>query len=135
MKPYLLVIFVAITITARANHGNFADSTRSPPAPTVKAHAHYDGILSLATDGQYTFFCLGGPSVGISQGNWRIAINMYPSLRIGRPEGSPSPVITPTLGTGIYVAYKRVLLLVPLHYISEERKWTVAVGLGWRVTK
>lgn len=135
MKHFLLILLLASPLTTHARSGDVADSTKTTPAPTAKAHAHYDGIISLATDGNYGFFCLGGPSIGITQGNWRIAINLYPSLRIGRPEGSPSPTITPTLGSGIYLAYKRAIFLVPFHYISEQRTWTVALGFGWRVTR
>lgn len=137
MKHVFFVSLLLIGSATCALASSVADSTRtkSPASTGIQTHAHYEGIISLATDGQYGFFCLGGPSVGLTQGHWRVAIHLYPSLRLGRPEGSPSPGITPTLGTGIYVAYKRAIFLVPFHYISEERRWTVAVGLGWKVTK
>jgi len=135
MKLFLFVLLFTTTLTTYANQGIVADSTAAAPAPTVRTHAHYDGIISLSTNGKYTFFCLGGPSIGISQGHWRFAINLYPSLRIGRPEGSQSTLIVPSLGSGFYVGYKRAILLVPFHYIAEDRKWVVAFGLGWRVSK
>lgn len=134
MNCTVLIVLLMTTIATYAHTRTGGDSTGVASNRPVRAHAHYDGIISMSTNGKYGFFCLGGPSVGISQGHWRVAINMYPSLRIGRPEGSLAPQITPTLGTGVYVAYKRAILLVPFHYITEDRAWTTAIGLGWRVT-
>ncbi|WP_338875580.1 hypothetical protein WBJ53_08170 [Spirosoma sp. SC4-14] len=136
MNPFVFVLLFATTLTAYAYQGTTrADSTSALPTPSVKAHAHYDGIVSLSTNGKYTFFCLGGPSVGISEGQWRIAINFYPSLRIGRPEGGTSTLVVPSLGAGFYVGYKRAILIIPFHYITEERRWIMTAGLGWRITK
>jgi hypothetical protein len=90
--------------------------------------ASITGSVMLTTDGSSLFYNMGGPGVKFTKNNWMLGINMLPSLRFFKDD--PRPFITPMLGAGILIGYKRLMVGVPLYYLSAKSEWIISAGVG-----
>jgi hypothetical protein len=90
--------------------------------------ASITGSVMLTTDGSSLFYNMGGPGVKITKDKWMLLINMLPSLRLYKDE--PRPLITPILGGGISIGYKRLMIGFPCYYLAPKSEWVVSAGLG-----
>jgi hypothetical protein len=91
------------------------------------------GSAMLSTDGKSVFFNMGGPGIKLSAKNWSTSISMIPSLRFF--EDDPRPIVTPLLGVGLNVSYKRWVLGFPCYYLASKSMWILSVGAGVRLGK
>lgn len=74
------------------------------------------------------FFNMGGPTLKFAFNKINLGFSMYPSLRA---EFQTSK-ITPILGTGFSVNYKKVVLLFPMYYMPASNVWVTTIGLGYK---
>jgi len=58
---------------------------------------------------------------------------MYPSLRFW--EDAPRTFVTPSLGFGAFIQYKKVSLITPIYYNSPKNEWIPSVGLAYKLNK
>jgi hypothetical protein len=98
----------------------------------------FDGQIVVATNGDAVFTNFGGPGLRMKPSkSLAFAINMLPSLSF--IENAPRPLVTPTLGVGFQLSYKQFILCLPLYYVapkgSSVQNWTMAFGIGYRLSK
>ncbi|MCS6833521.1 MAG: hypothetical protein NZ521_08085 [Flammeovirgaceae bacterium] len=93
----------------------------------------FDGQIVLTTNGEFTFLNFGGPGVKIKKGVWTISLNMLPSLRFHKD--AKAPLVTPSLGTGVQLYYKRLILCGSTYYVANRNYWIVTGGLGFKLSK
>ena len=87
----------------------------------------------ISTDGESAFFTMGGPGIKLSREGWHLGVYMLPSLRYKKDATAPD--ITPILGTGLVMGYKRIVLSIPFYYLSATKEWSVAAGIGVKLGK
>ena len=95
--------------------------------------ASITGAAIVSTDGKSVFFNMGGPGIKVAKKDWMASINLLPSLRFF--EDNPRPFVTPILGTGVCIGYKRFILAVPFYYLSAKAEWIVTAGIGVKLGK
>jgi hypothetical protein len=91
------------------------------------------GMALLSTSGESAYLTMGGPGIKVTHGAWQGGIYMLPSLRYKQDAAAPD--VTPLLGSGIIIGYKRLLIGIPLYYLAATKKWEAAFGLGFRLGK
>jgi len=89
------------------------------------------GMALLSTSGESAYLTMGGPGIKATHGAWQAGIYMLLSLRF--KQDATAPDITPVLGPGIIIGYKRILIGVPIYYLAAAKKWVTAFGLGVRL--
>ena len=103
------------------------------PKPTFG----FDGQIAITTNGKSFFMNMGGPGIKFTRKPFAVSFNMFPSLMIA--ENAPKPLITPTLGAGFQIFYKRLILSMPLYYVVEKgnptQQWVFSAGLGFKLSK
>jgi hypothetical protein len=95
--------------------------------------ASITGSAMVSTDGTSVFYNMGGPGIKITKDKWMAGISMLPSLRYFKDD--PRPIITPILGGGVSIGYKRLMIGFPLYYIAAKAQWIVSAGLGVKLGK
>jgi hypothetical protein len=95
--------------------------------------ANITGSVMVSTDGTSFFYNMGGPGVKWTKDKWMIGLNLIPSLRFFKDE--PRPFVTPMLGAGVIIGYKRWMLGVPMYYLSAKAEWIATVGVGVKLGK
>jgi hypothetical protein len=91
------------------------------------------GQVALTSDfKENIFFNMGGPGVKLSQkpSKWVFSINMFPSLRWNTSEKDQNKQVTPVLGAGVQIFYKKLLISLPAYYLSIQNIWVGSVGVG-----
>ena len=112
---------------------NFAQDNESK----VKL-SFFEGIAVAGYVDHGAFVNFTGPSVSFVQNQTKVMFGMLPSIRIkeDRSSSTKNSIITPNLGMGITVAYKKLALQVPLYYnaktSTDDGKWKVGIGVGYR---
>jgi hypothetical protein len=91
------------------------------------------GSVISAWEGNAMYFSLGGPGIKLSAGKWAVSPHQLPSLRLLKDK--PCPFITPVLGTGLLVGYKRLIAGLPLYYVASQLKWKAGIGLRVKIGK
>lgn len=98
----------------------------------------FDGIALAGYVDDGGFLNFTGPNVNLVHRNTKIMFGMLPSLRIkeDRSETTKNSILTPNLGMGITVAYRKLALQIPFYYnaktATENGKWKMGIGLGYR---
>lgn len=112
---------------------NFAQENNSK----VNA-SFFDGIVVAGYVDNGAFINFTGPNINFVHHQTKFILGMLPSLRI-KEDKSPTTknsIITPNLGMGITVAYKKLALQIPLYYNAKttaaDGKWKIGVGIGYR---
>jgi hypothetical protein len=100
---------------------------------TSNVSASITGSAMITTDGVSVFYNMGGPGIKITKDKWMVGISMLPSLRYFKDD--PRPIITPILGGGVSIGYKRLMIGFPLYYIAAKAQWIVSAGLGVKLGK
>lgn len=122
-KSTILLIAICSSVCSKS----FAQSTKNTSPDKTKVTI--SGNFIVATDFKSVYTSYGGPSVKFSfSKNTYACISMFPSLRW--KSDSIKPDVLPILGTGILIGYKRLILAIPVYYITNENKWKVAGGAG-----
>lgn len=131
-KLLLFVSFLTFAFNSQLN----AQTVEQPK--DKKFDLSFDGQIVVATNGDAIFTNFGGPGLRMKPGkSLAFTINMLPSLSF--IESAPRPLVTPTLGVGFQVSYKQFILCLPLYYVppkgSNVQNWTMAFGIGYRLSK
>ncbi|WDF48513.1 hypothetical protein PQ459_08540 [Chryseobacterium sp. KACC 21268] len=98
----------------------------------------FDGIAVAGYVDNGAFLNFTGPNVNFTHNQTKVMLGMLPSIRIKEDKSgtTKNSIVTPNLGMGITVAYKKLALQIPLYYnaksTTENGKWKVGIGLGYR---
>lgn len=102
----------------------------------VKA-SFFEGIGVAGYVDHGAFINFTGPNVGFAHKGLKFIAGMLPSLRIREDHspGTKNSPITPNLGAGLTVVYKKIALQVPVYYntktSSDNGAWKAGIGLGY----
>lgn len=120
MKKILLLIGFIITYSISFSQANKPVTTSG-----------LSGQFLVSYDGSAVYFNLGGPNITYTiNKNTKLSLCMLPSLRI--IEDPVKPMITPILGSGITMQYKKFVLGLPCYYIQSDNKWKLSFGIGYK---
>lgn len=120
MKKIFLLISLTIFCTVI-----FAQANKSVSSSSLS------GQFLISYDGSALYANMGGPNVTYTiNKNTKISLCMFPSLRI--IEDAVKPTVTPILGTGISMQYKKLVIGLPCYYIQSDNKWNISFGLGYK---
>ncbi len=123
MKKILTSFFLVLTFY-------FVVAQDSSSTKKVVHVSTFSGQAMLSHDGDAFYLNFGGPSVMANFGKIKIMIGMFPSLRI--KEDPVRSTLTPILGTGPTLQYKKLLLGFPFYYIAASNVWKMSAGLGYK---
>jgi hypothetical protein len=102
--------------------------------PAKKANNwRIEGQMGISTNGKAVFLCFGGPNLRFQYKKIAFGLSLYPSLRFW--EDKPRTFITPTLGMGAYLMYKRWGLACPMYYNAGKNEWMPTGGIIFRLSK
>ena len=126
-KSLLLIAFTFLMTTANAQEKRITTSA-------------WDGAFVIGTfnEGEGGFANFGGPSVKYKQKSFSAGLGMLPGVRIkeDKSTGTKNSTITPSLGFGLTMAYKHVVLQIPAYYSTKgaaDGKWLMGLGLGFKL--
>lgn len=98
----------------------------------------FDGIAVAGYVDNGAFLNFTGPNVNFVYNQTKIMFGMLPSVRIKEDKSSTTKnsILTPNLGIGITVAYKKLALQIPFYCNSKtstvDGKWKMGIGIGYR---
>lgn len=95
--------------------------------------ASITGSVMVSTDGESLFYNMGGPGIKFTKDQFYISVNMLPTLRYFKDE--PRPFVTPLLGTGLIIGYKRFIIGMPVYYLAAKASWIISGGIGIKLGK
>lgn len=123
MKKICIAVFLITTFYD-------AIAQDSSSAKTHIRATKFTGQVMASYDADAFYVNFGGPSLSVNFGKLKLAISMLPSLRI--KDDPVRPVVTPILGAGPSLQYKKMLLGFPFYYIAASNVWKMSVGLGYK---
>ncbi len=91
------------------------------------------GSVMVSTDGESVFYNMGGPGIKFTKDKLSIGFNMLPSLRFFKDD--PRPLVTPLLGAGLIIGYKRFIIGMPVYYLAAKTTWIISGGVGVKLGK
>jgi hypothetical protein len=91
------------------------------------------GSMMISTDGKSIFYNMGGPGIKFTKDKLTIGFNMLPSLRFFKDD--PRPLVTPLLGAGLIIGYKRFIIGMPVYYLAAKTSWIISGGIGVKLGK
>ena len=94
-----------------------------------------EGIVVAGYFDHGAYLNFAGPGIKFSHRSVTLMAGMLPSLRFRKDESSPRQApVTPTLGFGPTIVYRKLALQFPLYYNAKtnaaDGKWKVGVGIG-----
>lgn len=102
----------------------------------IKA-SFFDGIAVIGYVDHGAFLNFTGPNISYKNKDLKFVLGMLPSLRIkeDQSEGTKNSVITPNLGAGLTVVYKKLAVQIPFYYntktSTQNGAWKMGIGLGY----
>ncbi|ROI03834.1 hypothetical protein EGI16_10300 [Chryseobacterium sp. G0240] len=105
-------------------------------ASKIKASL-FEGIAVAGYVDHGAFINFTGPSVSLAHRKLKFILGMLPSIRIkeDRSSGTKNSPITPNLGVGFTVIYRKAVLQIPLYYntktSTQDGNWKIGIGLGY----
>jgi hypothetical protein len=102
----------------------------------IKA-SFFDGIAVAGYVDHGAFINFTGPNISYKGKDLKFILGMLPSLRIkeDRSEGTKNSALTPNLGVGLTVVYKKLALQVPVYYntktSTQNGAWKAGIGFGY----
>jgi hypothetical protein len=102
----------------------------------IKA-SFFDGIVVFGYVDHGAFINFTGPNISYKNKDIKLILGMLPSLRIkeDKSEGTRNSPITPNLGAGLTVVYKKIALQLPVYYntktSNQNGAWKIGIGLGY----
>ncbi|MCS3529544.1 hypothetical protein [Chryseobacterium sp. JUb7] len=103
---------------------------------SIKA-SFFDGIAVAGYVDHGAFINFTGPNVSLKNKDLKFILGMLPSLRIkeDKSEGTKNSAITPNLGAGLTVVYKKLAVQIPVYYntktSAQNGAWKMGIGLGY----
>lgn len=103
----------------------------SAPTKTVAPSKPFKviGTFGVSYWSKNMFVNLGGPSLKFNYKKMGIMLSFFPSLRTSFE--TPVITLTPILGTGACIYYKKIALTAPCYYIANRNIWVVSYGIAY----
>lgn len=100
----------------------------------------WDGMIVTGYVDDGAFVNFGGPAVKMVCKPVTVLLGMLPSLKIKEDKvaagAKKNATVTPSLGAGLSIAYKHIILQLPLYYTAKTAttngKWNMGIGLGYK---
>lgn len=98
----------------------------------------FDGIAAAGYVDHGAFLNFTGPNISMKYKEAKFILGMLPSLRIkeDRSPGTKNSAITPNLGAGLTIAYRKIAFQIPFYYnsktTSQNGAWKIGLGMGYR---
>ena len=102
----------------------------------IKA-SFFEGIAVAGYVDRGAFINFTGPNVNATYKGFKFIVGMLPSLRIKEDHspGTKNSPITPNLGAGLTMVYKKMALQIPFYYnpktTTQDGKWKMGIGIGY----
>ncbi|MCJ7935258.1 MAG: hypothetical protein MUW56_16945 [Chryseobacterium sp.] len=109
----------------------------SQEAPSKIKASFFDGTAVAGYVDHGAFINFTGPNISLTHQNVKLILGMLPSLRIkeDRSPGTKNSLMTPNLGAGLTVVYKKIAFQVPAYYNSktsdQNGHWKAGIGIGY----
>jgi hypothetical protein len=140
-KCNLLVVIAIMSLIGISNTRiSFAQETSKKETPKVTMKAVGSLAVSYHAGSESVFLNFGGPGLRLEYGKFGISYFMFPSLRYfhGNVDDNTNPYrtkssVTPILGTGLQLSYKKIAVVLPMYYLPNNNVWIMSVGLGYKL--
>lgn len=102
----------------------------------IKA-SFFDGIAVAGYVDHGAFINFTGPNISFKNKDLKLILGMLPSLRIkeDKSSGTRNSAITPNLGAGLTIVFKKWAVQFPVYYNSktliQNGAWKAGIGLGY----
>jgi hypothetical protein len=109
----------------------------SQESASVLKASFFDGIAATGYADHGAFINFTGPNINYTCHGAKFILGMLPSLRIkeDKSPGTKNSAVTPNLGAGLTVVYKKIALQLPFYYntktAAENGRWKAGIGLGY----
>lgn len=109
----------------------------SQETPSRIKASFFEGIAVAGYVDHGAFINFTGPNVNASYKGFKFIIGMLPSLRIkeDKSSGAKNSAITPNLGAGLTMVYKKMVLQIPVYYntktATQDGSWKIGAGIGY----
>ena len=97
----------------------------------------FEGIAVAGYVDHGAFLNFTGPNISLKHKNIKYIAGMLPSLRIreDRSSGTRNSPVTPTLGAGFTMVYRKIVLQIPVYYNTktpdQNGSWKIGAGVGY----
>ncbi|AYZ11182.1 hypothetical protein EGY05_04255 [Chryseobacterium arthrosphaerae] len=97
----------------------------------------FEGIAVAGYVDHGAFLNFTGPNISLKHKNIKYIAGMLPSLRIreDRSSGTRNSPVTPTLGAGFTIVYRKIVLQIPVYYNTktpdQNGSWKIGAGVGY----
>ncbi len=105
---------------------------------SIKVSA-YEGLINGGYVGNGAFLNTIGPNVSLNFKDSKIILGTLPSLRFQNDNSltkTKNSFVTPSLGIGLSYQHKKLVLQLPIYYVSkntlEDGKWEIGIGIGFQ---
>ncbi|WP_300685088.1 hypothetical protein [Chryseobacterium sp.] len=109
----------------------------SQETPSKIKASFFEGIAVAGYVDHGAFINFTGPNVNASYKGFKFIIGMLPSLRIKEDQspGAKNSAITPNLGAGLTMVYKKMVVQIPVYYntktATQDGSWKIGAGIGY----
>ncbi len=116
---------------ATAPPAQVTPSVVSAPTKTVAPAKPFKvvGTVGVSYWNKNAFLNLGGPSLKFNYKKMGVMLSFFPSLRTSFE--TPVITLTPILGSGVCIYYKKLALTAPCYYIANKNIWVVSYGMAY----
>lgn len=133
IKTAVVLPLLFSTVSLFAQH-----TPKEKPKVSMKSVGSISASYHAGSESAFLNF--GGPGVRLDYGKFGISYHMFPSLRYfhGDITDQTNPYrvkteITPMLGTGLQLQYKKLAIVLPMYYFPSNNVWIVSAGLGYKL--
>lgn len=97
----------------------------------------FEGIAVAGYVDHGAFLNFTGPNISLKHKNIKYIAGMLPSLKIreDRSSGTRNSPVTPTLGAGLTMVYRKIVLQIPVYYNTktpdQNGSWKIGAGVGY----
>jgi hypothetical protein len=93
-----------------------------------KISSSFSGQFFASTDLKALYVNFGGPMIKYKAKKINIGVGMFPSLRF--KSDKTKSIVTPTLGAGLQLEIRKIVIGMPAYYIAANNNWYISVGVG-----
>lgn len=95
--------------------------------------------VSYSPGAKSEFINFGGPGIRFDYKEFSLAFHMFPSIRYfngdvndAKDDYRTKSAITPLLGCGPQLAYKKLAFVFPMYYLATNNVWIMSMGIGYK---